>query len=68
MSVKKILKYEMLKRGMTQIEFANFLDVPRGTLSHHLTGRNISSKILKRYSDKLNIDLASIYIRRKENE
>lgn len=53
---------------MTQVEFAEFLDVPRGTLSHHLTGRKISSKILKRYSDKLNIDLASVYIRRKENE
>lgn len=58
----------MLKRGMTQRDFAEYLDVPRGTLSHHLTGRKISSKILKRYSDKLNIDLASIYMRRKGNE
>lgn len=58
----------MLKRGMTQVEFAKFLDVPRGTLSHHLTGRNISPKILKRYSDRLDIDLADVYVRRKNNE
>lgn len=63
MNLAKTLDYERLKRGMTQSEFAFFLGVPRGTLAHHLTGRRISPKILKRYSEKLDIDLASIAIK-----
>ena len=62
MKIAQILKYEQLNRGMTQIEFANFLNIPRGTLSHHLKGRAISPSNLKKYSDKLNLDLAKYYI------
>lgn len=66
MNLSEILDYERLKRGMTQSEFALFLEVPRGTLAHHLTGRKISPKILKQYSDKLNIDLARVVINGKK--
>lgn len=66
MSIVKILDYERLKRGFTQQQFAEFLGISRGTLSHHLTGRSISPKYIKLYSDKLNIDLAKIYIKEKE--
>ncbi|ELU5587469.1 helix-turn-helix domain-containing protein [Clostridium perfringens] len=68
MSIAIILDYERLKRGFTQQQFADFLGVARGTLSHHLTGRSISPKYIKIYSEKLDIDLANIYLKEKENK
>lgn len=68
MSINKILDYERLKRGFTQQQFADFLGVARGTLSHHLTGRAMSPKYIKLYSEKLDIDLAKIYIKEKEDK
>ena len=56
MSISKILDYERLKRGFTQQQFADFLGVARGTLSHHLTGRAMSPRYIKLYSEKLDID------------
>uniref|UniRef100_A0AAU8B336 HTH XrE protein n=1 Tax=Dulem virus 30 TaxID=3145748 RepID=A0AAU8B336_9CAUD len=47
---------------MTQAQFAKFLSIPRGTLSHHLKGRAISPSNLKKYSDGLNLDLAKYCI------
>ena len=58
MKISQKLKYEQFKRGMTQIEFAKFLNVSRGTLYNHLKGRAISPSNLQNYSDKLNLDLA----------
>lgn len=66
MSVARILDYERLKRGFTQQQFADFLGIARGTLSHHLTGRNISPKYIKLYSEKLDIDLAKLYMKERE--
>lgn len=68
MGISKILDYERLKRGFTQQQFADFLGVARGTLSHHLTGRAMSPKYIKLYSEKLDIDLAKIYIKEKEDK
>ena len=68
MSIAKILDYERLKRGFTQQQFADFLGIARGTLSHHLTGRCISPKHIKLYSEKLNIDFARIYTKEREDK
>lgn len=68
MDIVKTLDYERLKRGFTQQEFADFLGVARGTLSHHLTGRTISPKYIKIYSDKLDIDLAKKFIKEKKDK
>ena len=68
MSVARILDYERLKRGFTQQQFADFLGIARGTLSHHLTGRRISPKYIKLYSEKLDIDLAKIYVKESEGQ
>ncbi|MCX0353225.1 helix-turn-helix domain-containing protein [Clostridium perfringens] len=68
MSIARILDYERLKRGFTQQQFADFLGISRGTLSHHLVGRSISPKYIKLYSEKLDIDLAKIYLKEKEDK
>lgn len=72
MKINKMLEIERKKRGMTQQEFSEYIGIPRGTLSHHELGRNISLRYLKRYSEKLNINLLDKYIKAKlggiENE
>ena len=68
MTINQKLEYERIIRGMTQQEFSEFLGVSRGTISHHLTGRNISLRHLKNYSEKLKIDLLVEYAAMKIKE
>lgn len=56
-----ILEYNRLKLGMTQEEFAKFLEIPRGSLAYYLLGTRVPSpKNIKKIGDKFNIDIAKI--------
>lgn len=66
MTVSKALKYERLKRGMTQNEFAEFLESDRGSIAHYESGRIPLPITLKKFSEKLGIDLAKILIEERE--
>jgi len=69
MNLKELMKYERLKRGMTQQEFADLLGVTRGTLAHYELGRIPAPAALKRISEKLGVDLAkAVIIGDKERE
>jgi transcriptional regulator with XRE-family HTH domain len=57
-TVSKTLKYERLKRGMTQKEFARLLETDRGSIAHYENGRIPLPATLKKFSDKLDVDLA----------
>ena len=52
------LKYERLRRGMTQEQFAKMLNITRASLSHYEKGRKPSPSKVKMMSEILNIDLA----------
>ncbi|MBD5572351.1 helix-turn-helix domain-containing protein [Clostridium botulinum] len=62
MTISKVLKYERLKRGMTQEEFSKLLGVDRASIAHYENGRIPSPSRLKEFSDKLNTDLAKALI------
>lgn len=56
------MKYERLKRGMTQQQFADFIGVTRATLAHYELGRIPAPATLKKISEELNADLAKAVI------
>ncbi|NFM24714.1 helix-turn-helix transcriptional regulator [Clostridium sporogenes] len=58
MTISKTLKYERLKRGMTQKQFAELLGTDRGSIAHYENGRVPLPPTLKKFSDKLDVDLA----------
>lgn len=58
MSLAKTLKYQRIKRGMTQEEFAKFIGMSRGSLAHYERGRKPLPKNVKIISDKIGIDIA----------
>lgn len=63
------MKYERLKRGMTQQEFADFIGVTRATLAHYELGRIPAPATLKKIGEKLDVDLAkAVIIGDKERE
>lgn len=57
-NISNILKYERIKRGMTQKQFAEMLQISRGSLAHYESGRVPLPSTLKKISDRLKIDLA----------
>ena len=58
LTIKQILKYERLKRGFTQEEFAEFLGIKRSTLARYEAGSIPEPNKIKKLSSKLKIDLA----------
>ena len=62
MSFAKALKYERIKRGMTQKEFAELLGTDRSAIAHYENDRVPLPTTLKQFSDKLNVDLAKAVI------
>lgn len=59
MNLGQTLKYQRMKRGMTQEEFADFLGIARGSIAHYERGDRLPSpKYVKILSDKLKTDIA----------
>lgn len=56
-NINKIIKDKRLRLGLTQEEFANYVGISRGTISHHEQGRKISLKLLREYDNKLQLGL-----------
>jgi len=62
LTLAKALKYERIKRGMTQKEFAKFLETNRSAISYYESGRKPAPATLKIFSKKLKLDLARTLI------
>ena len=59
----KTLEYERIKRGMTHEEFAEFLGVPRSSVTAYIIGKRLpGAKRLRKMSKLLNIDIAKLII------
>lgn len=63
MSLANTLKYERIKRGMTQEQFAKFLGISRVSIAYYELGRNPAPSRIKILSEKLDLDLAKILLK-----
>jgi len=68
MSLGKKLKYERIKRGMTQAEFGKFLDVNRASIAHYERDRTPAPARIKIFSERLGVDLAEIITNEVDGE
>jgi transcriptional regulator with XRE-family HTH domain len=56
--LSKILEYERLNRGMTQQEFADFIGIPRNSVTTYINGQRLPrAKRLKKIAELFNIDI-----------
>lgn len=62
MAFAETLKYERLKRGMTQKEFAELLGVDRPSVAHYENDRIPSPQRVKEFGTILGVDLAKAII------
>ena len=61
--LSNILEYEALKRGLTHEGMSKLLDIPRSSITYYLQGKRLPcAATLKKISDKLNIDIAKIFM------
>lgn len=66
MGLAETLKYERLKRGMTQEEFSKFLGIDRPSLTHYEAGRIPKPQRIKKFGELLGTDLAKVIIKEGE--
>ena len=67
--LSNILEYESLKRGLTHDGMSKLLDIPRSSITYYIQGKRVpGAATLKKISDKLNIDIATIFMELDKNK